>query len=131
MKEFHVKEPLYIFFYNMKKMSEFCKSVKLWRFITKYFVSLCATIHTIQSMLVHKNASHFSNQENDQKILWYYQIIFMPFICLQTFKVKLFSENSLWSSILNPLQMEVTPKKPHSCIFSVYIILKKQEFFQT
>ena len=24
---------LYIFFYNMKEMSEFCKSVKLWRFI--------------------------------------------------------------------------------------------------
>ena len=29
MKEFHVKEHLYIFFYNMKDMSEFCKSVKL------------------------------------------------------------------------------------------------------
>ena len=29
MKEFHIKEPLYVFFYNMKEMSEFCKSVKL------------------------------------------------------------------------------------------------------
>ena len=29
MKECHVKEPLYMFFYNMKEMSEFCKSVKL------------------------------------------------------------------------------------------------------
>ena len=29
MKEFHFKEPLYMFFYNMKEMSEFCKSVKL------------------------------------------------------------------------------------------------------
>ena len=29
MKEFHAKEPLYLFFYNMKEMSEFCKSVKL------------------------------------------------------------------------------------------------------
>ena len=29
MKEFHVKEPLYLFFYDMKEMSEFCKSVKL------------------------------------------------------------------------------------------------------
>ena len=28
-KEFNVKQPLYIFFYNMKEMSEFCKSVKL------------------------------------------------------------------------------------------------------
>ena len=27
------KEPLYIFFYYMKEMSEFCKSVKLSRFI--------------------------------------------------------------------------------------------------
>ena len=29
MKKFYVKEPLYIFFYSMKEMSEFCKSVKL------------------------------------------------------------------------------------------------------
>ena len=29
MKEFHVKEPLYIFFYNIKEMCEFCKSLKL------------------------------------------------------------------------------------------------------
>ena len=29
MKEFHVKIPLYIFFYDMKEMSGFCKSVKL------------------------------------------------------------------------------------------------------
>ena len=29
MKEFLVKEPLYIFFYNMKVMSEFCKSLTL------------------------------------------------------------------------------------------------------
>ena len=29
MKKFYIKEPLYIFFYNMKEMSEFCKSVKL------------------------------------------------------------------------------------------------------
>ena len=29
MKEFHIKEPLYIFFYSMKEIYEFCKSVKL------------------------------------------------------------------------------------------------------
>ena len=29
MKEFYVKEPLYLFFFNMKEMSEFCKSMKL------------------------------------------------------------------------------------------------------
>ena len=29
MKEFHIKKPLYIFFYNMKGMSEFYKSLKL------------------------------------------------------------------------------------------------------
>ena len=29
MKEFHAKEPLHIFFYNMKEMSEFCKSAKI------------------------------------------------------------------------------------------------------
>ena len=44
-------------------------------------------------------------------------MVFMPFIGLQAFKVKLFSENSLWSSILNHLQAKVTPKNPHSCIF--------------
>ena len=38
MKEFHVKEPLHIFFYKMKEMSEFCKSVKLGRFKKKKIV---------------------------------------------------------------------------------------------
>ena len=41
---------------------------------------------------------------------------FMPFIGSQTFRVK-FSENSLWSNILNYLQTKVTPRNPHSCIF--------------
>ena len=46
MKEFHVKEPLYMFFYNMKEMSEFCKSVKLWRFIKqKFYKVMCITSH--------------------------------------------------------------------------------------
>ena len=44
---------------------------------------------------------------------------FMPFIGLQTFEVK-FSENTLWSNILNHLQTKVTPKNPHSCIFFQY-----------
>ena len=35
MKEFHVKEPLYIFFYNIKEMFEFCKPEKLSRFTKK------------------------------------------------------------------------------------------------
>ena len=38
MKEFHVKEPLHIFLYKMKEMSEFCKSVKLGRFKKKKIV---------------------------------------------------------------------------------------------
>ena len=38
MEEFYVKEPLYIFFYSMKEMSEFCKSVKLGGFKKKRFV---------------------------------------------------------------------------------------------
>ena len=41
----------------------------------------------------------------------------MPFIGLQAFKVKLFSKNSLCSSILNHLQTKVTLKNPNSCIF--------------
>ena len=44
-------------------------------------------------------------------------MIFMPFLGLKTFKVKLFSENSLWSSILNHLQRKITPKNPHFCVF--------------
>ena len=32
MKEYHFKEPLYIFLYYVKEMSEFGKSVKLRRF---------------------------------------------------------------------------------------------------
>ena len=44
MKEFHVKEPLYIFFYNMKEMSELCKSVKLGKFINTNFCKvMCNT----------------------------------------------------------------------------------------
>ena len=31
--KFPVKEPLYMFLYNVKEMSELCKYVKLWRFI--------------------------------------------------------------------------------------------------
>ena len=29
MKELHVEEPVYIYFFNMKEMSDFSKSVKL------------------------------------------------------------------------------------------------------
>ena len=29
MKKFYMREPLYIFFYNMKEIFEFCKSMKL------------------------------------------------------------------------------------------------------
>ena len=47
--------------YKMKEMSEFCKSVKLGRFKKKRNCKrLCAILHTIQSMLVHKNASNCS-----------------------------------------------------------------------
>ena len=46
MKEFHVKEQLYIFFYSMKEISAFCKSVKLGRFMNKiYFKLVCNTSH--------------------------------------------------------------------------------------
>ena len=46
----------------------------------------------------------------------------MPFIGLQAFKVKLFSKNSLCSSILNHLQTKVTLKNPNSCIFFFFTI---------
>ena len=55
---------IYIYMYKMKEMSEFCKSVKLRRFKKKSnckgCMSLCAILHTIQSMLVHTNASNCS-----------------------------------------------------------------------
>ena len=69
-------------------------------------------------------------KKNDQKILWNHQMNSMPFIGLQTFKVQLISENSLWSKIFNHLQIKVTHKNPHSCFFSS-IILQKWEFWQT
>ena len=31
MKEFNVKEPLYIFFYNINEMSKFCGPVKVYK----------------------------------------------------------------------------------------------------
>ena len=72
MKEFHVKEPSYIFFYNMKEISEFCKTA---RFIKKKFCKmLCATFHTIQSMLVHKNASNCGKMSK-KMIRRFYDII--------------------------------------------------------
>ena len=36
MKEFHIKEPLQIFFYNMREMSEFCKSVRYYKNFVRY-----------------------------------------------------------------------------------------------
>ena len=46
MKESHVKEPLYIFLFDLKEMSKFCKSGKLWRFINnKYFKAMYNTSH--------------------------------------------------------------------------------------
>ena len=46
MKEFHIKEPLYIFYYNTKEMSEFCKSVKLESFKNKRNCKvMCNTSH--------------------------------------------------------------------------------------
>ena len=53
-------------------------------------------------------------------------MIFIPFIGLQAFKVKLFSENSLWTSILNRLQKKVTLKNPHFCIFFFSIYNSKE-----
>ena len=44
MKEFHVKEPLHIIFNSMKEMSEFCKSVELWRLQIKHFLRLFTTL---------------------------------------------------------------------------------------
>ena len=38
--------------------------------------------------------------------------LFMPFIVLQTIKVKLLSENSLWRNILIHLKTKVTPRNP-------------------
>ena len=63
MKESHVREPLYIFLSNMKEMSQFCKSGNCKCLLTKnrlYFQRLFITLRTIQSLLVHKNASHCS-----------------------------------------------------------------------
>ena len=87
---------------------------------------LWAPFHTIQSLLVHENAAMV--KKNDQKILWHYQMIFISFIGVQTFKVKLFTENSLWNSTLNHLQTKVAPRTPIPAFFSVYIILKKLQF---
>ena len=40
MKEFHVKEPFYIFFNNIKEISEFCKEVRV---LTNFFFSFGLT----------------------------------------------------------------------------------------
>ena len=54
-------------------------------------------------------------------------MIFISFIGVQTFKVKLFTENSLWNSTLNHLQTKVTPKNPNSCILFFFIIYNPKE----
>ena len=48
--------------------------------------------------------------ENDFKICFTKHL--MPFIALQTFKVKLLFENSLWENILIHLKTKVTPRNP-------------------
>ena len=70
MKEFHVKEPLHIFLYKMKEMSEFCKSVKLGRFKRKEIVRS----YVYHFTLVHKNASNCSKMSM-KMIRRYYDII--------------------------------------------------------
>ena len=45
MKEFHIKEPLYIFFYSMKEIYEFCKSETVKVYKLKLFLRLCNTSH--------------------------------------------------------------------------------------
>ena len=58
MKEFNIKEPLYIFLYYVKKMSEFCKSVKL--------------LDTILSVLICENVKKGK--------LYFYFILKAPFV---------------------------------------------------
>ena len=70
--------PLYIFFYNMKEMSEFCKSVKM-KVYNKVFVRLYAMLHTTRSLLVQENASHCSKMSK-KKIRRFYDINW--FLCL-------------------------------------------------
>ena len=41
MKEFHVKEPLYTFFYNIKKMSEFCEGLQTKNSHTEIVYTFC------------------------------------------------------------------------------------------
>ena len=48
--------------------------------------------------------------ENDFKIC--FTKLLMPFIVLQTFKVKLLLENSLWRNILIHVKTKVTPRNP-------------------
>ena len=48
MKESHVKEPLYIFLSEMKKMSEFCNLGNCECLLTKNFLRLFTTLHPIQ-----------------------------------------------------------------------------------
>ena len=44
----------------------------------------------------------------------------MPFIVLQTFKVKILLENSLWRNILIHLKTKVTPQNPQFLYFIQY-----------
>ena len=55
MTELHVKEPLYIFFYNMKVMFEFCKFLTLWSFVNGKF---CKVMY---------NTSHYSINADSSK----------------------------------------------------------------
>ena len=87
--------------------------VNLWNWevlLTKIFVRLPATLYTVQSMLVHKNASNCSKMA--KKIIRQFYDIIKRVLYLSY----IFSENSLRSNILNHLQTKVTPTNPHSCI---------------
>ena len=58
---------------------------------------------------------------------------FMPFLGLQTFKVQLFSGNSLWSNILNHFQTKVTPMNLHESPFLIcfsIVLMKMNEMIK-
>ena len=83
----------------MQNLKYYCECL-----LTKNFLRLFTTLHTIQSLLVHKKASHCSRMSKKiSKDFMTSSMTFMPFI------VKLFFENLMSSNILHHLKTNLNP----------------------
>ena len=114
------------YIYFCTKWRKCLNSENLWKWEDlkrkKNCKELCAALHTIQSMLVHKNARNCSKMSK-KMIRRFYDISSNEFYGFHR-SADLQSSAFFWKLTVeryfNHLQKKVTPMNPHFCIFSVW-----------